>query len=144
MSESDESVDFNIRQAQILLVDDDKDILKFLKIHLNRFFSNITICSQSKEALKIVLENHFDLILADIVMPKLNGLKLLKEIRDAKPGLPVVLMSGYVNESNRKGAKKLDINEIIDKPIDLKHLYQVMREELLRSRYSEDSDEDAS
>lgn len=124
--------------AKILIVDDDKEMLKFLKIHLNQFFSNITICDSPKEALKLIKTGSFDLILSDIVMPKLNGIKLLKEIRlKKKKDLPVILFSGYVSESNRSNAKKLNINEILEKPLDLKLLYLTIRKELEESEFGE-------
>ncbi len=129
-TEQNSSEQFDIHQARILIIDDDKEMLKFLKIHLNQFFSNITICSDSKEALRLIKTEPFDLILSDIVMPKLNGLKLLKEIRVNKKDLPVILISGYSNESNKRNAQKYDINEIIEKPLDLKKLYFTIRNEL--------------
>jgi len=129
--------DFDIKQSQILIIEDDREILKFLKIHFNRFFSNISISSDSREALKLIKSKPFDLVISDIVMPNLNGLKLLKEIRITKKEMPVILMSGYANESNRRNARKLDIDEIFEKPLDLKKLFIAIRTELEHSKLAD-------
>jgi two-component system, NtrC family, C4-dicarboxylate transport response regulator DctD len=82
------------RESHILIVDDDSSLLKFFKIHLNKFFSKILVVDNGKDALTAISEREIDVVLSDIRMPKIDGLALMEKIRKLHPEIPVLLISG--------------------------------------------------
>ena len=62
--------------AKILIVDDDQTLLKFFKIHLNKFFSRVIVVKNAKEAVETLKSKQIDLVLSDIRMPRVDGLQL--------------------------------------------------------------------
>ena len=81
-------------ESNILIVDDDSTMLKFFKIHLNKFFSHVAVVENGKAALDSMKERPTDLVLTDVRMPKIDGIELLKKIRKLYPEIPVLLISG--------------------------------------------------
>ena len=76
----------------ILVVDDDKEIVKAIEIYLNKEGYNIIKAYNGEEALKKLEENEIHLIILDIMMPKKDGIETLKDIRKSK-NIPVIMLS---------------------------------------------------
>jgi CheY-like chemotaxis protein len=85
---------FYDRESYIMVVDDDQTLLKFFKIHLNKFFSRVIVVSNAKEAIDTMKTKQIDLVLSDIKMPRVDGLQLMKKIRNQDASIPVYLISG--------------------------------------------------
>src|SRR5262249_50734333 len=84
-----------------------------------------TVCAQDgAEALEILRAHKIDLLLTDVRMPRIDGIALLKKIREAEPRLRVILVTAF-NDLAPREAHKLGVDAIVEKPID--------REELLRA-----------
>ena len=82
-------------QRNILIVDDEQDMLQLLKRSLAPDLNcRIETASSGKEALQAISRDPFDLVLADIKMPEMDGLALLETLRQRGAHTPVVLMSG--------------------------------------------------
>ncbi len=82
------------RESNVLIVDDDSTLLKFFKIHLNKFFSRVVVVESAKAALDTMKEREIDLVLTDVRMPKIDGLELMRKIRKQNPSIPILLISG--------------------------------------------------
>ena len=82
------------RETFILVIDDDQTLLKFFKIHLNKFFSKIIVVKNAKEAFTTLAEKEIDLVISDIRMPRMDGIQLMKKVRLHDPSIPVYLVSG--------------------------------------------------
>lgn len=82
------------RDSNVLIVDDDSTLLKFFKIHLNKFFSRVVVVENAKAALDTMKEREIDLVLTDVRMPKIDGLELMQKIRKQYPSVPILLISG--------------------------------------------------
>ena len=89
------------RESYIMVVDDDQTLLKFFKIHLNKFFSRVIVVKNAKEAVETLKEKQIDLVLSDIRMPRVDGLQLLKKIRNHDASIPVYLISGALLEDDQ-------------------------------------------
>lgn len=98
------------RTSHILIVDDDETLLKFFKIHLNKFFSRVLVVKNGKEAIDTLKEKEIDLILTDIRMPRVDGLQLLNKVRKLDASIPVFLISGGLIEDEQAAA----IDELAD------------------------------
>jgi DNA-binding NtrC family response regulator len=121
------------RESNVLIVDDDSTLLKFFKIHLNKFFSRVVVVESAKAALAAMKERDMDLILTDIRMPKIDGLELMTKIRKQHPDIPVLLISGEpmsetqqatVNSADGFLTKPFSVDELNDymsRGIDLRN-----------------------
>ena len=110
-------------KLRILIVDDDRRMARTLKDILEIKGYEAEAAHSGPEALEKVEKSHFDCLLSDIKMPRLNGVELCRAIKERQPDLPVVLMTAYshdklVNEGFKEGSiavlsKPLDINALL-------------------------------
>lgn len=117
----------------ILLIDDENLVAESINRLLKKQGYNVTIASNGKDAIKIVKveEGGFDLIIADIRMPDMNGIEIIKKIREiVKRPVPEVLITGYASEENFKEAQELKVAGYIYKPFDICEFMDVVRKNL--------------
>jgi DNA-binding response OmpR family regulator len=81
----------------ILCVDDDERALSIRKVLLETRGYRVLTCSDPECALEMVKSNAVDLVIADLMMPKLSGAKLIDQLKAASPETPALLFSGSVN-----------------------------------------------
>ncbi|MHB8110445.1 MAG: PAS domain S-box protein [Syntrophorhabdaceae bacterium] len=116
----------------ILLAEDDDDVREYILTILKQHGYSIIDVSDGEEALK-KFEGHqdnIDLLLLDVVMPKVNGKMVFDRVQRIKPGAKAIFMSGYTADIiHKKGLREEGIN-FIAKPVDLKELTVKIREVL--------------
>ena len=81
------------KHFQILIVDDNDSLLKFFKIHLNRFFPKVFAAISAKDGLSFFENESIDLVIADIDMPKVSGIQFAKKVKKIDPSVSVLLIS---------------------------------------------------
>ncbi len=121
----------------ILVIDDDPQVLMSVSKLLTKAGYFVTTASNSKEAFEKVEQSDFDLVIADIRMPDLDGIetiKKIKEIRNSKnkPHIPVVFITGYSDVEAIGRAKQL--GEVVLKPFDLEDLLGRVRQQSTKRR----------
>lgn len=79
---------------EILVIDDDDAVRATIIAHLARIDARISDFSDARDALKLMASRKFDLVICDLFMPELDGLKFIAEARRIHPSLPVILISG--------------------------------------------------
>ncbi len=111
-------------KATILLVDDEPLILKMLDCFLVSQGYQVLTARGGKFALEIVEQQnqHIDLLITDIRMPDMNGIRLLEAIRQLLPHLPVILMTGYTDFDLVVDGLKQHAFDLLAKPIEFEHL----------------------
>lgn len=112
-----------LKRKSVLLIDDEDEIKSLMANYLTKSNveeSKIVFASDGKEALSKIQNQDFGLIVVDILMPKMNGLQLIKEIklRAKYKDIPVVIISGTLEAENVKTAISLGINNILVKPFN--------------------------
>jgi len=115
---------------RILIIEDDYQLRKLLTIVLEKEGYEIIGASNGKIGLKLSLEEPFDLILTDLVMPDKEGLETIIEIRK-KSVVKIIAMSGggsFEPEVYLAMAKKLGANKTIEKPFDMSALISMVKE----------------
>lgn len=119
-------------QESILVVDDEEDIVVAAKILLEQLGYRVTALTASREALEAfrVLPDGFDLVLADQTMPHLSGLELAGELLKMRPGLPIIICTGYSEILTPEKARALGIREMLPKPLVPRQLAESVRREL--------------
>ena len=118
-------------KKRILVIDDDDLVVRSLKKLLNRSGFEIVTCQNGDEALRLLQEKNFDLIICDVLMPEKNGVDTIRDIRNAvkqrKVQIPVVFLTGYADASLQEAAQALEPVGYIFKPFDADQLINTIR-----------------
>jgi CheY-like chemotaxis protein len=107
-----------ISAPHILVVDDSPTYRKVLSDLLFKKGYQSTCAASSEEALKLLQDNEFNLVLTDIIMPGISGLNLLKMIKEHRPALDVVIVTSNASSFTAIKALRLGAYDFIVKPID--------------------------
>ena len=106
-------------QTNILLVEDDANLSTVLADYLHSKEYTVEIASNGKEAWDLILIKHYDLVVSDITMPKMNGFELLKLVRDQYPFLPVIMLSSKTGRDDIIRAYRLGCDDYVTKPFSM-------------------------
>ncbi len=112
------------RTSHILIVDDDNTLLKFFKIHLNKFFSKIIVADGAKEALQTLKEKEIDLVISDLRMPKMDGLELLTKVKKNYPDVPFLIVSGALLTDEQSKIIDTKADGFLKKPFSVDGLHE--------------------
>lgn len=128
---------------KILIVDDDLLIRRLLQHNLNKAGYRVSVANNGYKALKIVKKDKPDLIISDVVMPKLNGLELCKKLREDPDTklIPIILMTSDTQIQDKLRDSKFGADDYLTKPFHLEDLL-VRVDSLLERKDSPASDED--
>ena len=104
---------------KILVVDDDKELLKLIK-EINRTYEWETAAiTNPHEAMRLLKDERFDLLITDIRMPKSDGYKLIRRVRMRFPELPIMIITGYDTYKVHSFAKSMNIGKVLMKPVKI-------------------------
>lgn len=112
---------------EILVVDDDADILEACSQVLGRAGCRVTATSDAEQVLELVQAGEYDVLIADLKMPKMDGIELLKAVRQIDPDLPVVMITGFATVETAVESIKAGAADYVPKPFEPDHLRQVVR-----------------
>jgi len=118
----------------VLVVDDEKAIRDSLKMILEYAKYDVTFAENGQAALTKIVADPFDLVLLDIKMAGIDGLKVLEKIREIQPELPVVMISGHGTIETAVEATKLGAYDFLPKPLDRDKLLIVTRNAIERKQ----------
>lgn len=104
----------------IFVVDDEPDFLEVIKIRLESSGYEVVVFNNGKDVLERLKKSRPDAVLLDILMPKSDGLTILKKIRSEYSDLPVFIITAFSNQERFELAKKLNASGFIVKTGDLK------------------------
>jgi diguanylate cyclase (GGDEF)-like protein len=106
--------------AKILIADDDSEVLEFLKFTFEAEDYNVITASEGEEALALVRDEHPDIVILDVNMPKLSGFEVCEKIRaDSSICLiPIVMLTSYAKTKDRITGIKLGADDYLDKPFE--------------------------
>ena len=107
--------------SRVLIVDDEKRLAYSLGQTLQLDFPDcqVDMAHSGEEALSSLASNAYDLIIADVRMPGVSGLELIKGVRYLDAQVPIILMTGYGSASLRREAATLGVDHYVDKPFDI-------------------------
>ena len=123
---------------KILFIDDEVIVVKSIEKLLEKAGYSVGVAYSGREALARIEREDFNLIIADVRMPDVNGIETVKRIRsylrqNGKPPVPEILITGYVSKENFEKAQELNIADYIYKPFDIKELLITINLNLLAS-----------
>jgi len=106
----------------ILLVEDDERIASLVRSGLEEQGYNVLVAYDGETGKKLVLQNDYDLIISDILLPKINGVDLCKQIRAAKPNIPVILLTALNTTDDIIEGFDAGADDYLTKPFDFRIL----------------------
>lgn len=116
-----------IKTAKILVVDDDPVNRRFVAQTLARAGFGTTEASNGKEALRRLDMESFGTVVSDVGMPHMNGIELLQNVHARFPRLPVILMTGCIEDEIREAALTWGATALFQKPVDRNDLILAVR-----------------
>ena len=119
---------------KILIVDDDAIVIKSCSRILESEGFEIACVGSADEALEAVKKCDFDLLLIDVIMPRHNGLYLIKELKKVLPAMPVIVMSGYPTPETISEVSLSGADRFIPKPFRPDELMKTIRQVLQRKQ----------
>lgn len=135
---------FSTNNYSIIIVEDKKELSSFLKEALLDSFKNIYVAGDGEEALEIINQKHPDIIVSDIMMPKMNGYELCKKIKEnmATSHIPVILLTARGDLDSTTMGYKLGADAYLAKPFDMELLQavivnQLKNREAIKQKYKE-------
>lgn len=114
------------RNKSILVVDDDPGVREVIRAMLESVGFSVRLATNGREAVAMLENSQFDLILTDLVMPEQEGITTIKEIRQKYPDLKVIAMSGAFGGDYLRIAGYLGAHGTLAKPIRLESILNVI------------------
>jgi DNA-binding NtrC family response regulator len=122
-------MNLNTGTEMILLIDDEAAVLDVTKRILERLGFQVTATSSGADALDLFRADPglFDLIITDMTMPHMTGVKLARQIMEIRLGMPVILYTGFSEDITEEQAREMGIRGFVMKPSKMKDLSETIR-----------------
>jgi DNA-binding response OmpR family regulator len=121
---------------RILVVEDDPNILRGLDLNLAMEGYKVRTAADGEEGLRIARTERPDLLIVDVMLPRLGGLELIRELRKEDPGMPILILSAKGQEADKVAGLALGADDYVVKPFGLKELLARIGAALRRRRAS--------
>ena len=121
-------------RPKILVVDDEEDTRDLFKRHLQASY-DVDTAELAEVALQKMSNNEYHIVMTDLVMPKINGLQLLEEIKRLYPHLAVIVISGKASVSMAVQAMKQGAEDFVEKPVEDLDMLNVIVNKVMKSHW---------
>ena len=118
---------------QVLLIEDEQRIAELIKRGLQEQGFNVMVAYDGETGKKLALNNHYDIIITDIVLPVISGIDLCKEVRLQKPNIPIIMLTALGTTNDKVEGFDAGADDYLVKPFDLRELHVRIRALLKRS-----------
>lgn len=117
---------------KVLIIEDDPDIADLLKIHLRDLDLDLDSALDGETGLDKALNNEYEMVVLDIMLPKLDGLEVCKRIRERNKSLPILMLSAKAEEFDKVLGLELGADDYMTKPFSIRELVARIRSILRR------------
>ncbi|NPA10754.1 MAG: EAL domain-containing protein [Epsilonproteobacteria bacterium] len=115
------------KDLKVLYVEDDKDSREKIKEVLEVFFKEVDTAADGEEGLEKFKKNKYDVVFADIYMPKMDGLEMVKKIKEIDPNVKCIMITAYSDSYFLLEAINSQVDGFLLKPINLEALKKVLK-----------------
>lgn len=122
------------KRTEILVVDDEKDMCDALSDALMSEGYKVETSLSGEDALEKLNKGAFNIVIADIKMPGIDGLELLRRVKKTSPEIDVILITGYESMETAISAVKHGASDYITKPFDMDEIYVVIKRSIERQK----------
>jgi DNA-binding NtrC family response regulator len=105
-----------MEKRKALVIDDEQIVLDSVRKILTDEDYEVNVSLSGREGLNKAIEKEYDIVLTDIRMPDIGGMRVLRDVKRAKPSLPVVIITGYATVQSAVQAMKLGAADYLEKP----------------------------
>ena len=130
-----------VQSADILVIDDELTVCRSCQKLLNEDGYDVSIALSGYEGLERARKGDFDLAIVDLRMPDIDGMKVVGAIRKERPGMAVIIMTGYGTIASAVTAMKLGAADYISKPFTPDEMITVVRKALQEKEYEAGEDD---
>lgn len=118
----------NFKELTLLLVEDEDSIRESMQEVFSSVFQKVISASNGDEGLKKFKKFSPDIVIADIMMPIMDGLEMSKQIKEVSKNTPVIILSAYSEKERLLKAIDVGIDKYVIKPIDMDELFVVLEQ----------------
>ena len=115
-----------MKKQKALVIDDEQVVLDSVNKILKDENYEVDVTLSGREGLNWAIQKKYDIVLTDIRMPDIGGMRVLRDIKRAKPSLPVVMITGYASVQSSVQAMKLGAADYIEKPFTPEQLIKAV------------------
>jgi len=112
---------------KVLLVDDEKEFVEALGERMKNRGMNVTTTTSAKDAINKVKAESYDAIVLDLQMPEMDGMEALKVMREIKPEMQIILLTGHATVEKGIEAIKMGAMDLIEKPADMEMITEKIK-----------------
>jgi CheY-like chemotaxis protein len=112
--------------VRILVIDDHPAVALLVAEALENEGHQAFVAGSGEEGLQVIQQNPLDAVFLDIVMPGIDGIEVLRRIREKHANLPVIILSGRVTEGQIETARELGVTDVLRKPAPLKYFARAL------------------
>lgn len=116
--------------AKVLIADDDVPVLNSISVLLRSLDHEVTAISDSAEAVRVLQEDRFDLLITDIRMTPVDGMQLLQLAQDTHPDMPTIVVSAYSSDAAQEQGYQLGCKAYIKKPFNINEVIDAVEKAL--------------
>jgi DNA-binding response OmpR family regulator len=106
----------------ILIVEDDVRVSELIQRGLKEYGYETTVAYDGEIAKKLALRNNYDLIISDVILPKINGIDFCKEIRESKPNIPIIMLTALGTTDDKLEGFDAGADDYMVKPFEMREL----------------------
>ncbi|MCJ7459478.1 MAG: sigma-54 dependent transcriptional regulator [candidate division Zixibacteria bacterium] len=128
-----------MENAKIMVIDDEESMCRFMQIMLQKEGYDVTSTVSSKEALEEMKSKDYDLVIADLMMPEMNGLELLSRAKSIHPDINFIVMTAYASVDTAIEALKKGAFDYITKPFKVDEIKIAIKKSLTQKRIAEEN-----
>ncbi len=117
-----------MKEFKVLMVDDEEDFVQTLAERMKMRDLSPELALSGEQALQAVQDDVPDVMVLDLKMPGIDGMEVLRRVRQAYPQVQVVILTGHGSEKDEAEAKRLGAYAYLQKPVDMEKLIRTMKE----------------
>jgi len=127
-----------MEKKKALVIDDEQIVLESVSALLTDEGFEVDVSLHGRQGLDWAIERNYDVVLTDIRMPDIGGMKVLRDVKRINPTLPVIMITGYASVESAVQAMKLGAAEYIEKPFEPEQLLDAVSRALGISKEAEE------
>jgi DNA-binding response OmpR family regulator len=114
----------------VLLVEDDRDIADLIRVNLLELGVQTTVEEKGDKALQMALQNDYSLLILDVMLPRVSGLDICRQVREQKPSQAIIMLTAKSSETDRVLGLELGADDYMTKPFSVRELQARVRSQL--------------
>lgn len=119
-----------MQKKRVLVIDDERIVLDSITKILKEENFEVDVTLSGRQGLEWAIAKDYDIVLTDLRMPDIGGMRVLRDVKRAKPAMPVVMITGFSNVKSAVEAMKLGAAEYLEKPFAPDALVKVIQKAL--------------